>query len=58
MNDEIEQYLEWKRGLTEEDRIHAFKAIKAMDAIKFSITTIPTKPERLAAIEEEASKWA
>ena len=55
--DKIEQYVEWKRFLTEGDKMHAFKAIQIMDAIKFSITTIPTKPERLAAIEEEASKW-
>ena len=54
---EVEQYNEWKRGLTEEDKLHAFRAIKHLESIKFSITTIQTKPERLAAIEEEASKW-
>lgn len=57
VEDRIEEYLAWRRGMKEEDFVHAFQSIKALEAIKFSIATISSKQEKLDAIEEEAARW-
>ncbi len=57
MNEDIEEYIEWKKRLGEEDMIHAFRAIKTLTNIKFIIATAPDEDEQISAIRGEASKW-
>ena len=53
------EFNEWKRDVRKEDDdlLHAFRAIKVVDEIKFAITTEEDPVERLQKIEEAASKW-
>lgn len=38
--DETQDYLEWKRGFSwGDDGLHAFRAIKALEKIRFEIAT-------------------
>lgn len=57
MGGDIEGYLDWRRGLTEEDYVHSYQGLKIMEDIKFTIATVADPVEKLSAIEEEASKW-
>lgn len=53
------EFIEWKKGTRREDddMLHAFRAIKTMEAIQFAITTEPDPVERLQKIERIAEEW-
>ena len=51
------EFLEWKRGMHEDDFIHAFRAIKTVDNIKFALVTEPTDAAKLEKVEDIVHSW-
>ena len=53
------EFEEWAKETKRErdDLLHAYRAIKALESIKFTITTEPDPVERLQKIEGIAEEW-
>lgn len=53
------EFQEWKKGTRREDDdlLHAYRAIKTLSAIKFTITTEDDPVERLQKIERITEEW-